>query len=320
MTDSNGIFDDEDPTEEELAVLDALDPEQPSDEPVTHAEPGETETRPAEAEAEEETDAAAGEPDDVDPKSKTVPHGAMHAERERRRAAEAKAAEAEARAKVMAERFDQIMAKFDAPKAEDAPKEQAPPDWNEDFISAGQHTAEQVNQISQKMREREQQEEIQRERERFQSVIQTAAQSYVQEVPDLGDRDVFLVESLAKQQMLFGVPEAQAIAAATDQVRGYGYQITEGGKNPRAMLDWIKQQSEALGYQPKQAAPPAESAPDTFSAKVAGAEKGKTLSTVGGNPGAGKPSLAELAKMDEDVFADYMAKHPSEWARVNGVA
>lgn len=331
MTDKAAFFDDEELTEEELAQLAAAEtapetPEEPESQPEQEPEP---KAEAADPEPEDEEPAEDGaEPEGKEKRTRTVPHEALHAERERRRKSE-EALEAErAEKQAMSKRFDDIMARLapkDAPKPEDAPK---PPSFDEDFIAAGNQLAEQVQDFSQWREQEERAKAIQTEKQRFQGVVQSAAQQYVQEVPDLGDRDAFVVGQLARQQMAFGRSEAEAMQVALDQVMGHGYELTKRGENPRAMLDWIKEQSDAWGYQPKQPEQPHEAQPtaepnpndEQFRRKAEGAERGKSLSSVGGSAGAGRPSLTEMAKWSEEQVEDYFTKNPSEWARINGVA
>lgn len=267
----------------------------PETENTEPASSGDTDAQLAAMQAEEKEPA----PEKVEPEpeakvkeEKVVPLAALHEERRARQELQRQLAESN---RSQAERDAIIERRLAAlaPQQQMPDKLEQPVEYLDQRLSEVAATNKQILERDQQREQEAQRQHI--ERQATQAVLASAAE-FAKVQPDLPEAGKYLNEMRARELMLFGMAEAQAIAQATQEqdnaLKTWAYQ----GMNAAQMAyDFAK----ARGYQPKAQANTAEQ-------KIAAQQKGTAAAKSlggGGAVNAGKLTAEALASMSDEEFS-----------------
>lgn len=257
---------------------------------------GDTDAQLAAMQAEEKQP----EPEKVEPaepeakvkEEKVVPLAALHEERRARQELQRQLAESNRRQAERDAIIERRLAAL-APQQQMPDKLEQPVEYLDQRLSEVAATNKQILERDQQREQEAQRQHI--ERQATQAVLASAAE-FAKVQPDLPEAGKYLNEMRARELMLFGMAEAQAIAQATQEqdnaLKTWAYQ----GMNAAQMAyDFAK----ARGYQPKAQANTAEQ-------KIAAQQKGTAAAKSlggGGAVNAGKLTAEALASMSDEEFS-----------------
>jgi len=266
----------------------------------------------AETEQVDEGDEGEAEPEQKakpEPKQKTVPHQALHAEREARKRIETELrTQREANA-----RLDERLRLLDqAIRQRNEPAEQAP-DMNTDPIGWMQWQAKQVNSSVERVaREQAQQREI-AERDRQIAEIDrsymAAARDFARTEPTFMDAYGHVVRGLDAYFRVAGYsdPGERAQLVASEE-RRIAMAARQRGENPGEAIMAIAREQ---GWAPKSAQ---NAAVEAVERRQKAAPAARSLSAVGAASN-GLPSAQTLAEMSDDEFAALVERLPESKVR-----
>lgn len=292
---------------------------------------------PAEPELVAEDEDSEPEPaSNPDPKARTVPHGALHAEREKRKAIETRLREIETQKAILEDRWNQILKAQQQPaKEEAAAPAQAKdpmPDPDQDLFGYAKWAARQIEKL-QTDREAEQQQKTQvqqqtAEEQQVWNAWREDVAAFQTQTPDFGDAAKFLADRRMAELTFWArtTPALNSVearnAVINDELARVVKQAKALGQSPAAI---IYEYAKMAGY--KGAAPAPEAAPEPAAppempqqlAKVAKAqEAAKSLSAAGGSGAAGPLSVEDLLAMPADEFDRWSSANPKMWKKLMG--
>src|SRR3990167_3340944 len=256
-------------------------------------------------------------------KQKTVPHGAMEAERRKRKEVESAF---EAFRRDRAERDARLDERIAIINEAMKPKEEEP-DPDKDIFGAFEHLKGQFNELHQQRTTEQQQAAENRRQQEQVNHIRTAyeadAEMFAVETPDFRAAYDFLLASRQKELRLLPAyrnnPAALRQAIQADEL-AIVQSALESGDSPAAVIYAI---AGARGYAPKQPEPPEEKPADEVKkseevVKQNGADKideiekrrdaSISLSDGGGSPGGEKITLEAIDRMKPDEFKAFVAR------------
>lgn len=260
------------------------------------ASSGDTDAQLAAMQAEEKEPA----PEKVEPaepeakvkEEKVVPLAALHEERRARQELQRQLAESNRRQAERDAIIERRLAAL-APQQQMPDKLEQPVEYLDQRLSEVAATNKQILERDQQREQEAQRQHI--ERQATQAVLASAAE-FAKVQPDLPEAGKYLNEMRARELMLFGMAEAQAIAQATQEqdnaLKTWAYQ----GMNAAQMAYEF---AKARGYQPKTQANTAEQ-------KIAAQQKGTAAAKSLGGGGAvhaGKLTAEALASMSDEDFS-----------------
>lgn len=326
MTDSNVAVAESGLTADEQAYFDSFGENAPKTE-VAEAQPAPVEVVEAEDDGDEQPDS----------RTRTVPHGALHAEREKRKAIEAKLREIETQKAVLEDRWNTILKlqqQEAKPAAEEtkaeAQTEDPMPDPDQDIFAFAKWQQRRLEKFEAELRQRAEaekraQETTQAERQIW-SRWEADTASFKAQKPDFTDAAAHLAalrdKALARNAVF---DERFANKAFRDQVvnqelAGIVAQAAQKGLNAAQI---IYDYAIDYGYTPKQAEPAAPVVPQMPEnlAKVAEAqEAAKSLSQTGGKGASGPLSPEDLLAMSAEEFDRWSSdpKNQKLWKKMMG--
>src|SRR3990167_898857 len=255
-------------------------------------------------------------------KQKTVPHGAMEAERRKRKEVESAF---EAFRRDRAERDARLDERIAIINEAMKPKEEEP-DPDKDIFGAFEHLKGQFNELHQQRTTEQQQAAENRRQQEQVNHIRTAyeadAEMFAVETPDFRAAYDFLLASRQKELRLLPAyrnnPAALRQAIQADEL-AIVQSALESGDSPAAVMYAI---AGARGYAPKQPASEEKPADEVKKpeevAKPNGADKideierrrdaSISLSDGGGSPGGAKIRLDAIDRMKPDEFKAFVAR------------
>lgn len=241
----------------------------------------------------------------------------LRAEEERRKTAEREAAQLREQFARADERLRML---YQASQPQQQPQDEAPPDPKADPIGAIEW---QQRQIELQRQAYEQQQATQRERAIISQIDNGYRQAFTEfssEKPDAPSAYQHFTNALGKYFENLGVPEAQIDALVVQEERKLAYQAAQRGQNPAEIVYNLAMQ---FGYQPKAADAGAQEAVEKAEKDIDRRQKAaaasKSLSSAGGSRGGRNPSMAELASMTDEEFADMRSRmSDKEFRRLAG--
>lgn len=275
-----------------------------------------------EGDAQEQQDGEEGEQPE---KVKTVPHGALHAEREEHKKTKTELQELRGDYHNLEGRVQLILQAMQG-QGETAQEEpQGPPDPEEDFIGFTLYQAQQMEKLkAEREAERLQQVEFQRQQQaeyELHSAVGRAHDEFIKEVPDAPDAINFLAElrdkqlsALASIDPRFSNPDTRA-QAINQEAQGIIIAAINSGKNPVGALYEI---AKTYGY----SGTTSKEAPAIDGGKiqaVAGAQTAaKTLTASPGASVGGAATIEDLANMSEEDFAKWYEGNKPKFRKMLG--
>ena len=245
---------------------------------------------PKEPKADEDPGDDPDAPPADDGKSKTVPQGALHAERERRKSVETELAAAREQLGKIAEMRKRV--------AESKPPELPA----QDDPAAMDYLRQRVAEIDQRQvaqdSERQQQQLDQYEVQHLTAVMAQAEAAYRQEKPDYDDAIGYVIEARARELSLYGMDPVSIQRAIADEIADIARTAVNQGKNP---ADIGYQIAQARGYRPAQQQQQQGGAAAQVEAIKRAQQAGKTLGGGGGSR-AGTLNATSIAALSDDEF------------------
>lgn len=245
--------------------------------------------------AEEEPGHDPDAPED-DAKAKTVPQGALHAERERRKGVEAELATAREQLAQIAELRRKAAERQPAalPAADDP--------------AALDHLRNRIAEIDQRQTQadtqRTQEQLDHYEVQQLASVMAQSEAAFRQETPDYDDAINYVIEARARELQLYGMDPVSIQQAISGEITEIARTAIQQGKNP---ADIGYQIAQARGYRPAQVQQ--QQGGGAAAAQVAAIAKaqqaGKTLGSGGGSSAATLNANSIAALSDDEFEALY---------------
>lgn len=275
------------PTEDELetAVVDTQDDVSEDDTTAAEAEPAKSEpAKPAD------------EPKMVD----------VRALQEAR----AEAREARERAAVMEQRWNDFLATQNKPKVE----EPAIPKWDDDPVTAGQWTQDQLLAMRQEQadRQREQEEATRQSQEQERILGEAAAefQASAQSDPSVKEAYEALVGSFRREAEFYpGMTPQQRQAYMTQTEMQH---IAYARQNRIPLNEYIKGLASARGWNPQPATAAPQPAKTDLASVAAAQQRHQSLSDAPGGDAPAPLDAKALAKMSDKDFKAWIAKKGNE--------
>lgn len=275
--------------------------------PEPEAEEEEVEAEEPEAKADDaETDEP--EAEERPKKDGRVALRKFRAEEERRKAAEKQAAELREQFARADERL-KLLAQAQQPPQ---PQEEPPPDPAVDPIGALQWQQKQIEAQRQAAEQQQRSAQEQAVISQIDAGYRRAFSEFSTATPDAPEAYQHFTSALGNYFQMLGVPDAQIDALVVQEERKLAYQAAQRGQNPAEIVYNLAKQ---FGYQPK-AKSEVETATDEAVEKAEkdidrrqkAAAAAKSLSAAGGSRGGRMPSMAELASMSDEEFADMRSR------------
>lgn len=204
--------------------------------------------------------------------------------------------------------------------AEQTEKKQefTPPDPTVDPIGAIEWQRQQIEQTRQWQ---EQQLRVQQEQAAIQQIDNGYRQAwghFANQQPDAMDAYQHFLKATAAVLRAQGFSKEQADAHVENEERKIAVAAFRSGVNPAEI---IYREAMEMGYTPKQARQianqeeAARKAEEDVARRQKAAPASKSLSSAGGQRSGVAPSVAEIADMSEDEFAEWLAKTPESKRR-----
>jgi hypothetical protein len=275
---------------------------------------------PAEAEADEDLEADAPEPETAEVDEPEAPEAEEKPKRDGRvalrklRAEEERRKTAEKEAVQLREQFaradERLRMLYQASQSQQQPpQDDSAPDPKADPIGAIEW---QQRQIEMQRQAYEQQQVAQREQAIISQIdngYRRAFTEFAADSPDAPEAYQHFTNALGKYFENMGVPDAQIDALVVQEERKLAYQAAQRGQNPAEIVYNLAKQ---FGYQPKPAESASkeevEKAEKDIDRRQKAAPASKSLSSASGSRGGRNPSMAELASMTDEEFADMRSK------------
>lgn len=197
-------------------------------------------------------------------------------------------------------------------------QEIAPPDPTVDPIGAIEWQRQQIEQTRQWQ---EQQLRVQQEQAAIQQIDNGYRQAwghFANQQPDAMDAYQHFLKATAAVLRAQGFSKDQADAHVENEERKIAVAAFRAGVNPAEI---IYREAMEMGYTPKQARQIADredaarKADEDVARRQKAAPAAKSLSNTGGSRSGVAPSVAEIADMSEDEFAEWLAKTPESKRR-----
>lgn len=261
---------------------------------------------------------------DRDEKGRFVPHQALHAEREEHKKTKAALEEIQRNQAILNDRWNTLLS---SRQQQEQPKEESPPDPNEDFIGFMQYQAKKTQEIQQRLdteaAQRDQQSQAQRQEQLVWDTWQSSVTQAKATTPDFDQAAGFLsqmrdnqLQALSAVDPRFANPQAR-VAQINGELRQIIIAAKQNGQDPAAAVYQI---ANSYGYKPTGAEPanPQQETIDKI-AKIDEAQRAsKTLSASNGT-NTGDPLSAEaIASMPAREFEAWI-KDPANEKRFNAL-
>lgn len=295
------------------------------DETPETTEPEDTESETVEAEAEQA---------DVDDAGDEAPEEKAEDEAPKKRdgrvplrklmAAEEKRKEAEKQIEELREKFnraDERLRMFyeaQQPRQVEQPKEAAPPDPTVDPIGAIEWQRQQIEQTRQWQEQQLRAHQEQAAIAQIDNGYRQAWGQFANNQPDAMDAYQHFLKATAAVLRAQGFSKEQADQHVENEERKIAVAAFRQGVNPAEI---IYREALEMGYTPKQARAAADQEDVTRKAEAdvarrqAAAPAAKSMSAAGGSRGGTAPSVAEIADMSEEEFAEWLHKTPESKRR-----
>lgn len=241
-----------------------------------------------------------------DEKGRFVPHQALHAEREEHKKTRSELQSLKEQQAVLNDRWNTLLS---LRQQQEQPKEQAPPDPENDIFGYAKWQAEQLNALKSKIEDQEKQatqrQQIEAQEQELWNDWSRDANAYAAEKPEFGEALTFLSNMRASQLKALGAidPNLSSDAAITAQInnelRSIVVQAKQAGVSP---AKFVHDLAIAYGFKAPAADPAKVTMPDKL-ANIAGAqEAAKTVGQVPGRAGGDALTPESIAAMSAQEF------------------
>lgn len=268
------------------------------------------EEKPSEAQAEQPQAEEGQPPEDVprDEKGKFVPHQALHAEREEHKRTKSELAEIRQKQAVLEDRWNTLLS---LKQQQEAPKEEGPPDPNEDIFAYAKWQGEQLAALQQKISGQEQQVQQQQAMQQAEAQLWNEwsrdAQEYATQTPDFGDAVTYLSQMRDQQLKALSIanPDFSTEQGRVAQINAELKQIVLSAKQQRmSAAQAVYEIAKGYGYTRRASDP-------VLPEKLQGvAQAQESARTIGQSPGraTGDAMTPEtIAAMPADEFNRWAA-------------
>jgi len=296
MTENRKYLDDED---ELGAGFDDPEADEPQDLPTPAEEPPEgAEEAPEEPAEDAEADSADDEEDDAR-RDKTVPYGALKAERERRKERERELQELRSREDRI-NRLLESLAQRQGDGGQRGPEEQEPrvPDPETEPFEYMTYTGQRLQQLEQRYQQLEQSRQAQARQQQFLQTLSRHEEQFSERNPDYYDRVEHVRKAIRARYDLAQLPAEQAEAQAQREMLQIAVAIAQRGADPAQAFHEMAETK--FGYRSK-----APASRQEVKSGV-GRQKFKSMSDASGSPAKGM-DMKKLADMDVDEMEEYLS-------------
>jgi hypothetical protein len=234
---------------------------------------------------------------------KVVPLAALHEERRERQALQRQIAEDRRLHQEQMARINQRLEQMMTPQKQLPDREQQPVEYLD-------HRINELTQVQQQAIQRDQLREQEAQRDQAIAMVRNAMvaseASFTKTTPDFPDAYNHLNQMRARELMVLGSSEEEALAQAVQELSDAAMRWTANGKHA---AQTVYEFAKARGYTPKSVQTPEQ--------KIAAQQKGTAAAKSLGSGGAvtGKLTAQALADMDDAEFEQVVY---SDWRRAMG--
>lgn len=250
----------------------------------------------------------AKEQEETRERPKTVPHGALHAEREGHKATRAELQQAKDQLSQLQALRDRIAAaRAEQPAAVDVGAPQEGADAKGDDPAALRHLANRLQQTEARLHERDTREQeygvAQQENQVLHSSLMQSEAAFRATTPDYNDAAQHLAQARANQLQLMGMSQHEVMETLSAEVMEITRAAIEQGRDPAEVAyQWAK----TYGYQPQggNAAPAQkqQEANPMLAAIANGQKQSRSLNNARGGSSSAEVNANSIANMSEEEF------------------